>query len=103
MISTLCHWLYTPGCDALLCTRALGRYSGHSRSVIFRAASALPYNDRARAVAGLRGQLRLMVLAGGATPDWLTMSVEGPVEVAGLHGAVWFEWTATVEARRDRS
>ncbi len=53
----------------------------------YQAAAALPYNDRVRVVADLRGQLRLMALADGATPDWSTMTVEGPVEVTGLHGA----------------
>ncbi len=66
--------------------------------MIYRAAAALPYPDRDRATAGLRGQLRLMVLAGGTTPDWSTLIVEGPVETPGLHGRVWFEWSASVEA-----
>ncbi len=67
----------------------------------YRASTALPYSDRGRAVAGLRGQLRLTAIADGMTPDWSTMSVEGPVEGKGLHGAIWYEWSATVEAPRD--
>ncbi len=64
----------------------------------YRAATALPHNHRERAEAGLRGQLRLMAASDGAVPDWSTMIVEGPTEALGLHGAVWFEWVATVEA-----
>lgn len=70
--------------------------------MIFQAAAALPYNDRQRAMAGLRGQLRLMAIADGVTPNWLPMTVEGPVEVTGLHGATWYEWTATVEAKSNQ-
>ena len=44
-----------------------------------------------------------MALAGGGTPDWTTMVVQGPTEVVGLHGRTWFQWTATVTVigRRD--
>ncbi len=65
----------------------------------YQAATALPYDDLVRATAGLRGQLRPMAIADGATPDWSTMVVQGPVEVTGLHGATWYKWTATGEAR----
>ncbi len=71
---------------------------GDPATVTYRAAAALPYNDRNRATAGLRGQLRLMATADGATLDWSTVAVEGPVTSTGLHGAMWFEWTASVEA-----
>jgi hypothetical protein len=67
--------------------------------VIYRAAAALPYDDLQRATAGLRGQLRIMTLADDVTPDWSTLTVEGPTETPGWHGRVWFEWTATVRAR----
>jgi hypothetical protein len=69
---------------------------GQARRVRFRAAAALRYNDRQRAAAGLRGQLRVMAATVGATADWSTLTVEGPVETHGLYGAVWFEWSATV-------
>ena len=62
----------------------------------YRAAAALPYDDRERAIAGLCGQLRLMAVAAGGTPNWSTLEVRGPVQVVGLHRAVWHEWTATV-------
>jgi hypothetical protein len=61
------------------------------------AASALPYHDRERAIAGLRGQLRIMAATADATPDWVTLTDEGPTEAPGLHGATWIAWTATVE------
>ncbi len=67
-------------------------------AVIYRAAAALPYNDRERATAGLRGQLLLIAVAADAVPDWSTLTVEGPVEAVGLHGRTWYEWTATVTA-----
>jgi len=66
--------------------------------VIYRAAATLSYDNRERATAGLRGQLRLMAAAGGGTPDWTTLSVEGPTESVGLLGRIWFKWTATVVA-----
>ncbi len=65
----------------------------------YRASAALPYYNHERAILGLRGQLRLMALANGAVPDWTTLCVNGPTKVPGLYGAVWFEWSATVEAR----
>jgi hypothetical protein len=68
---------------------------------MYRAAAALPYNDRERATSGLRGQLRVMAGCDDATPDWGTLAVHGPVEVPGARGRTWFEWTATVETRPD--
>ncbi|MGY1778759.1 hypothetical protein [Geodermatophilus sp. SYSU D01036] len=62
----------------------------------YRATTALPYDDRERATAGLRGHLRLMTAANGAVPDWSTLQVDGPTEAVDRHGATWFEWTATV-------
>ena len=64
--------------------------------MIYRAAAALPHDDRDLATADLRGQLRLMAVAAGGTPNWSTLEVRGPVQVVGLHRAVWHEWTATV-------
>ncbi|MGY1830150.1 hypothetical protein ACI8AA_06920 [Geodermatophilus sp. SYSU D01180] len=66
----------------------------------YRATTALPYDDRDRATAGLRGQLRLMAIADGASSDWSTMVVTGPEEAVGRHGVVWFEWSATVRGER---
>ncbi len=63
----------------------------------YSAAAALPYVDRERATAGLRGQLRLMAMAAGSTPDWSTLTVSGPSEAPGARGRSWFQWTATVE------
>jgi hypothetical protein len=67
--------------------------------VIYRAAAALPYDDRERATAGLRGQLRLTAFADGVTADWSTMVVEGPTEVVGRHDVLWFEWSGAVDTR----
>ncbi|MGY1829039.1 hypothetical protein ACI8AA_01275 [Geodermatophilus sp. SYSU D01180] len=64
----------------------------------YTAAAALPYDNRERAAAGLRGQLRLKAVAAGATPDWATFAVTGPTTHPGRHrGQVWFEWWASVE------
>ena len=73
-----------------------GRFG--SERVIYRAAAAYPYVDADHAATALREQLRLMALAGGGTPDWSTLLVEGPTEWTGLHGPTWFEWTATLSA-----
>ena len=66
--------------------------------MLYKAAAAYPYVDRERATAALRGQLRLIALAGGGRPDWSTLVVEGPIEAPGLRGRTWFEWTASVNA-----
>ncbi len=66
------------------------------RLVIYRAAAALSCNNREWATAGLRDQLRVMAIAAGATPDWSTLAVNGPIEIPGVHGRIWFEWTGTV-------
>jgi hypothetical protein len=64
--------------------------------VIYRAAAALPHEDRIRALDGLRGQLRIMAVAAGTTPDWTTLVVAGPDEVAGAQEPTRFEWHASV-------
>ncbi|MGZ4618565.1 MAG: hypothetical protein ACXV3F_07520 [Frankiaceae bacterium] len=64
--------------------------------MMYRAAAAVPYDNSERVTAGLRGQLGMMALATGATPDWTTLAVEGPTAAVGLRGRGWFEWTATV-------
>ena len=67
----------------------------------FTATASYPYIDPDRATAGLRARLRELVAAVGGTPDWSTLSVTGPIKINGAHGRTWFEWTGTVEARRD--
>ena len=57
----------------------------------------MPDDDPDRAAAGLRRQLRLMATATGATPDWGTLSVEGPTEAELIEGRTWFEWRARVQ------
>lgn len=64
--------------------------------MIFRAAAALSSDDPGPATAGLRGQLSTMALASGGTPNWVTLSVEGPTRVREPRGHEWFEWSATV-------
>lgn len=71
----------------------------HADAITYKAAAALPYDDRERAATGLRGQLRLMAIAGGAIPDWSTLEVAGPTELRGLNGDTWFEWHGSVRAR----
>jgi hypothetical protein len=67
--------------------------------MIYRAAAALPHANRRRATDGLAGQLRIMALAAGATPDWTTLAVTGPTEMAGVQDRARFEWTASVAVR----
>ena len=64
--------------------------------MIYRAAAALPNDNRDRATLGLRGQLRLMALAGDGMPDWSTLTVAGPSAVVGARGRTWYEWRATL-------
>lgn len=68
----------------------------HGAPVMYRAAAALPLDDREVATAGLRGQLHVMAVAAGAMPDWSTMTVEGPMAGPGMLDAGWCEWAATV-------
>jgi hypothetical protein len=63
---------------------------------MYRAAAALPFDDRDRVTAGLRGQLQVMAAAAGADPDWSTLRVDGPARRSEQHGAGLSEWTATV-------
>ncbi len=69
---------------------------GEHLAMIYRAVAVYPYKNRERATSGLRGQLRLMAIAGGGNVDWASLTVEGPTEAPGPHGATWFEWRATV-------
>src|SRR3954465_15018330 len=64
-----------------------------------RAAAAVPFEHRHRVVGCLQEQLRVMADAAGATPDWTTLTVTGPVEMPGAEPAARFEWTATVVVR----
>jgi hypothetical protein len=64
--------------------------------VIYKAAAALPHDDRELATDALRDQLRIMALAAEATPDWATLDVAGPTEMAGTEDRTRFEWTASV-------
>jgi hypothetical protein len=68
---------------------------------IFSASTALPYEHRARATAGLVGVLhhRLLDEGGGEMPDWSTLTVAGPVVTVDARGRTSFEYAATVESR----
>ena len=66
---------------------------------IYQAAAALAHTDRACAAHGLVDQLRIMSVAAGATPDWTTLVVTGPVEVDSAPERARFEWTASVTVR----
>lgn len=63
---------------------------------VLRAAAALPYDDQEDAVAELRGQLCVMAASAGGAPDWTTLSVAGPTDMAGAPHGARYEWTATV-------
>lgn len=64
--------------------------------MILRAAAALPFDDRERAIDVLRDQLRVMAAAEGGTPDWTTLTVAGPSEMAAAEEETRFEWAASV-------
>ena len=40
-----------------------------------------------------------MAAAAGATPDWTTLDVTGPMELPGAEARTRFEWTASVSFR----
>ena len=69
--------------------------------MLYTAAAVLPSDDRERATAELRGQLRVIAAAVGSTPDWTTLRVDGPTEFPGWSGGSWFEWSATVSVQDD--
>ena len=65
--------------------------------MIYKAAAALPHDNREQALDGLRGQLRLMTAAAGATPDWSSLTVTGPFEAGDVRDGALFEWTASID------
>jgi hypothetical protein len=82
-----------------------GRCTGTRRDSIldgvrFTARTSLPHLDEARAVSGLRTELREQAAAHWQVADWSTLEVTGPVEVIGASGRTWYRWTATVEAEQ---
>lgn len=67
--------------------------------MIHQAAVAMPQDDRVVATDRLQRQLRVMAAAAGATPDWTTLAVTGPMEMPGAQAGTRFEWTARVAFR----
>jgi hypothetical protein len=67
---------------------------------MFTATTALPYPHLERATAGLRGQLRLHLLAADVVgvPEWAALSVCGPEEFTDGRGRTWFGYHATIDA-----
>src|SRR3954470_4352602 len=72
---------------------------GSAGASIYRAAAALPHQNRGRATERLRDQLTVMALAAGLTPDWSTLAVTGPTEMTGTQHGARFEWTGRVAMR----
>jgi hypothetical protein len=72
------------------------RFDRTAAPVIYKAAAALPHDNREWATDGLRDRLRIMAGAAGATPDWTTLVVTGPTEMDGAPDPTRFEWTASV-------
>jgi len=68
-------------------------------ATVYQARAALPHQNRGRATEGLRDQLTIMALAAGVTPDWSTLAVAGPTEMAGTPHGARFEWTGRVAMR----
>ncbi len=61
---------------------------------------AYPYVHDERATLALRAHLRELVTAAGERPDWPTLVVVGPTEVARARGRTWFQWVGTVKAKQ---
>ena len=76
--------------------RTIRRSTSRADAAVYRAAAALPGRNRRSAVHGLRHQLRIMAGAAGASPDWATLAVVGPVAVDDAADRCLFEWTASV-------
>ena len=68
----------------------------------FQATAALPYDNRERAVVGLRAELcrQLLAVDVHTVPLWDTFTVTGPREFADLRGRTWYEYRASVKSRR---
>lgn len=72
----------------------------HHPGVTYRTTATYPYIANGdRALAALRGNLRVAAARDGAVPDWSTLHVTGPTEVVGARGFVWYEWAATVDSQ----
>ena len=84
-----------PGRDGGMTAALVNATSRHT------AAIALPYRDARSATAGLRAELRQAVAdADAGLPVWDTLVVSGPVPMPDRRGRTWFEYRATVFARR---
>ena len=101
----LAHWLpriglarppRPGGCTLHVGRRQGPRPDGTGNTTIYQAAAAVPHANSEWATYGLACQLRVMAVAAGATPDWTTLAVTGPTEVAGAQDRARFEWTASV-------
>jgi hypothetical protein len=75
------------------------RFGRTGTTVVYRAAAALPHANREWAIHGLGVQLRIMAMAADGTPDWTTLAVTGPTEMADAPERARFEWTASVAVR----
>jgi len=71
---------------------------GHGETATLTAQVTYPYVDPERAAMALRADLRHRAAEAGATPDWSTLSIEGPTETCSTHGRTWFGWVGTVQA-----
>ena len=70
---------------------------GHPHGVpTLEATTALPYDSRERAAAGLRAQLRLQAVDQGLIVDWTSFDVTGPTTAPDAQGRPWFEYRGTV-------
>jgi hypothetical protein len=59
------------------------RFDRTAAPVIYKAAAALPHDNREWATDELRDQLQIMAGAAGMTPDWTNLVVTGPTEMDG--------------------
>jgi hypothetical protein len=66
--------------------------------VTFEARVAYTYVDAEPATLALRGEERRKAADRGMTPDWMTLTVEGPRQETGAYGVTWHTWTGPVRA-----
>jgi hypothetical protein len=68
----------------------------------YRTTTALPFAHLHGATSALRSELRRRIMDGGESnvPDWATLRVVGPIEVFDRSGALRFEYSGSVKARR---
>jgi hypothetical protein len=66
--------------------------------MVYTAVTALPYDDRERATTELQALIRSQLTANGASepPDWLDLTVTGPLTAPDYYGREWYWYRGTL-------